>query len=78
MASLQLGKYSGGSSRRKVHGRSSGRSVAAVKRLLLRLRSSWRRRMARSRRAAVSVGYDLQSYYLNFDDGHGSSCHRRL
>ncbi|CAN6310860.1 unnamed protein product [Urochloa humidicola] len=82
MASLQLGnKYTGSSSsRRKVHGRSGGRSrsAAAVKRLLLKLRSTWSRRAARPRRAAVSFGYDLQSYSLNFDDGLYSSGHRRL
>ncbi|CAL4917100.1 unnamed protein product [Urochloa decumbens] len=75
MASLQLGQYTGGSSRRNVHGRSGGRSV---KRLLLKLRSTWRRRAARPRRAAVSFGYDIHSYYQNFDDGLCSSGHRRL
>ncbi|CAL4933686.1 unnamed protein product [Urochloa decumbens] len=79
MASMQLGKYTaGGSSRRKVHGRSGGRSTGAVKRLLLKLRSTWRRRAARPRRAAVSFGYDIHSYYQNFDDGLCSSGHRRL
>ena len=80
MASLQLGLYTGGSSRRRVHAsRSGGRSAAAVKQLLSRLRSTWRRRRAaRPRRAAPSFGYDLHSYSQNFDDGLASSGHRRL
>jgi hypothetical protein len=43
-----------------------------MKQLLRKLRSTWRRRRrsaARPRRAVVTFGYDLQSYYQNFDDG---------
>ena len=44
-----------------------------MKQLLRKLRSTWRRRRRsaeRPRRAVVrSFGYDLQSYYQNFDDG---------
>ncbi|CAN6299145.1 unnamed protein product [Urochloa humidicola] len=69
MASLQLGAYTGGSSRRRlVNARSGGRTAAAAKQLLSRLRSTWRR-------SAVSFVYDLQSYSRNFDDGLGSSGH---
>ncbi|CAN6304926.1 unnamed protein product [Urochloa humidicola] len=77
MASLQLGAYTGGSSRRRlVNARSGGRTAAAAKQLLSRLRSTWRRSAARpKRRAAVSFVYDLQSYSRNFDDGLGSSGH---
>ncbi|CAL4933688.1 unnamed protein product [Urochloa decumbens] len=74
-----LGAYTGGSSRRRAHARSGGRAAAAAaaKQLLSRLRFSWRRSAAArpKRRAAVSFGYDLQSYSLNFDDGLGSSGH---
>ncbi|AQK65161.1 uncharacterized protein [Zea mays] len=79
-ASLQ-GLYNGGSGLggRVVHARSGGRrSAAAVKRLLSRLRRSWRRRTARPRRTAVRFGYDLHSYYQNFDDGTASRAHHRL
>ncbi|KAF8672730.1 hypothetical protein HU200_049427 [Digitaria exilis] len=74
MASLKLGQgqhTGGGSSRRRVHARSGGRSAsAAAKQLLLRLRSAWRSGgAARPRRVAVSFGYDMQSYCQNFDDG---------
>ena len=74
MASLQLGLHTGGSGGwRRLHARSGGRpAAAAMKRLLRRLRSTWRRRRsaAPARRAAVrSFAYDLQSYYQNFDDG---------
>ncbi|KAF8723045.1 hypothetical protein HU200_022194 [Digitaria exilis] len=78
MASLKLGKYTGGGSRRSVHARSGGRSAsAAAKQLLLRkLRSTWRRGAARPRpSAAVRFGYDLHSYSQNFDDGLSSSGH---
>jgi hypothetical protein len=75
MATLQLGLHTGGGSRRRVDARSGGRSAAAVKQLLSRLRSTWRRS---PRRAAVSFGYDLQSYSQNFDDGLASSDRRRL
>ncbi|KAG0549253.1 hypothetical protein BDA96_01G239300 [Sorghum bicolor] len=76
MAASLLGLYSGGSG----HARSGGRrSAAAVKRLLSSLRRSWRRRAARPRRSAVRFGYDLHSYYQNFDDGIASySGHHRL
>ncbi|KAJ1295310.1 hypothetical protein BS78_01G214300 [Paspalum vaginatum] len=68
MASSLQGQNTGGSS--------SGRSAAAVKQLLSRLRCTWRRRATRLRRpAAVSFGYDLHSYSQNFDDGH---CRRPL
>ncbi|RLN17876.1 hypothetical protein C2845_PM02G12190 [Panicum miliaceum] len=84
MASLQLGLHTGGSGWRRLHARSGGRpaaAAAAVKQLLRRLRSTWRRRRrsaARPRRgAARSFGYDLQSYYQNFDDGLASSGGRR-
>uniref|UniRef100_K4AHH4 Uncharacterized protein n=1 Tax=Setaria italica TaxID=4555 RepID=K4AHH4_SETIT len=78
MPSLQLGLYTGGS-RRRFHARSGGLSAAAAaKQLLSRLRSTWRRRVVRPRRAAVRFGYDLQSYCHNFDDGLASSDHRRL
>ncbi|OEL14567.1 hypothetical protein BAE44_0024411 [Dichanthelium oligosanthes] len=76
MTSL-LDLYTGGrSSRRRVHASRSccGRSAAAVKQLLSRLRSTWTRRAARPRRrAAARFGYDLHSYYQNFDDGVISS-----
>jgi hypothetical protein len=78
MASLQLVPYTGGASRRRS---GCGRSAVAVKQLLSRLRSTWRRRRAAARprrRAKVSFGYDLQSYHQNFDDGLASSGHRRL
>jgi hypothetical protein len=81
MAASLLGLYSGGSGRcRRVHARSGGRrSAAAVKQLLSRLmRRSWRRRVARPRRTAVRFGYDLHSYYQNFDDSIASSGHHRL
>nr|CAB3494474.1 unnamed protein product [Digitaria exilis] len=77
-SSLQLGQHTGGgSSRRRAHGRSGGRSSSAVKQLLLRLRSAWRSGgTVRPRRAATRFGYDLQSYCQNFDDGGlGSSGH---
>ncbi|CAL4925343.1 unnamed protein product [Urochloa decumbens] len=75
MASQQLSVYASGSSRR-----SGGRPAAAVKQLLSRLRSTWRRRSAaRPGRAAVrSFGYDLPSYSQNFDDGLASSGHHSL
>nr|CAB3499437.1 unnamed protein product [Digitaria exilis] len=77
MASLQLGPYTGAGGRRKVHSRSCGRSAAAVKQLLSRLRSAWRRRAARPRprprRGSSRFAYDLQSYRQNFDDGLASS-----
>ncbi|CAN6299142.1 unnamed protein product [Urochloa humidicola] len=63
----QLGSYTAG---RMVRTRSGGRSAAAMKQLLSKLRSTWRRS---SGRPAASFGYDLQSYSLNFDDGLGSS-----
>jgi hypothetical protein len=44
-----------------------------VRRLLRRLRSSFRRSTVRPRRAAVRFGYDLHSYSQNFDDGVASS-----
>jgi len=74
MASLQLGLHTGGSGGwRRLHAR---------RQLLRRLRSTWRRRRrsaARPRGAAVrSFGYDLQSYYQNFDDGLASTGRRRL
>ncbi|KAJ1295311.1 hypothetical protein BS78_01G214400 [Paspalum vaginatum] len=78
MASSLQGQNTGGSSRRRVvraSGGRGGRSAAAVKQLLSRLRGTWRRRAMRPRRpATVSFGYDLHSYSLNFDDGH----HHRL
>ncbi|KAF8723042.1 hypothetical protein HU200_022191 [Digitaria exilis] len=65
--------------------RSGGRrssSAAAVKQLLSRLRSAWRRRAARPRprRGAARFAYDLQSYRQNFDDGlsSGRPPYRRL
>jgi len=74
MAASLLGLHtSGGSGRgRRIHARSGGRrrSAAAVKQLLSRLSRSWRRRAVRPRRTAVRFGYDLHSYYQNFDDGH--------
>jgi len=70
MAASLLGLYTSGSGQGgRVHGRSGGRSAAAVKQLLSRLRCSWRRRAARPRRSAVRFGYDLHSYSQNFDDG---------
>ena len=80
MAPSLLGLYTGGSGRgRRVHASSGGRrSAAAVKQLLSRLRRSWMRRVARPRRSAVRFGYDLHSYYQNFDDGIASSGHHRL
>ncbi|CAD6342355.1 unnamed protein product [Miscanthus lutarioriparius] len=80
MAASLLGLYSGGSGRcGRVRARSGGcRSAAAVKQLLSRLRRSWRRGAARPRRSAVRFGYDLHSYYQNFDDGIASSGHHRL
>jgi hypothetical protein len=48
-------------------------SAAPVRRLLRRLRSSFRRSTVRPRRAAVRFGYDLHSYSQNFDDGVASS-----
>ena len=80
MASLQLGRlHTGGSGWRRLHARSGGRPAAAVKQLLSRLRSTWRRRRAaRPRRAAASFVYDLHSYSQNFDDGLASSGRRRL
>ncbi|RCV42599.1 hypothetical protein SETIT_9G228500v2 [Setaria italica] len=58
---------------------SGGQSAAAVKQLLSRLRSTWRRRSAaRPRRQAVRFGYDLHSYSQNFDDGLASSSRHRL
>ncbi|GJM84759.1 hypothetical protein PR202_ga00461 [Eleusine coracana subsp. coracana] len=79
MASLQLNLHRGGG-RRRVHAKRSGgkavwQSATPVTKLLRRL---WRQGMARSRRAAVQFGYDLQSYCQNFDDGLGSDCHYRL
>ncbi|NP_001315265.1 uncharacterized protein LOC100278716 [Zea mays] len=76
-----LGPYTGGSGLggRLVHARSGGRRpAAAVKRLLSRLSRSWRRRAARPRRTAVRFGYDLHSYYQNFDDGSAPCAHHRL
>ena len=80
MAASLLGLYNGGSGRgRRVHARSgSRRSAAVVKQLLSRLSRSWRRRAVRPRRTAVRFGYDLHSYYQNFDDGIASSGHHRL
>ncbi|CAL4917101.1 unnamed protein product [Urochloa decumbens] len=79
MASSQLGSYTAGSGARKMvrTGSGGGRSAAAMKQLLSKLRSTWRRS---SGRPAASFGYDLQSYSLNFDDGHlGSSAgHHRF
>ncbi|WVZ59199.1 hypothetical protein U9M48_009385 [Paspalum notatum var. saurae] len=74
MASSSLqGQNTGGSSRRRAvraSTRAGGRSAAAVKQLLTRLRSTWRRRVTRPRRPALSFAYDLHSYSQNFDDGH--------
>jgi hypothetical protein len=81
MAASLLGLYSGGSGRYgRVRARSGGcRSAAAVKQLLSRLMRSWRRLVARPRRTTVRFGYDLHSYYQNFDDGIASySGHHRL
>jgi hypothetical protein len=80
MAASLLGLYTSRSSQGgTVHGRSGGRSAAAVKQLLSRLRCSWRRRAARPRRSAARFGYDLHSYSQNFDDGITSpSGHHRL
>jgi len=71
MAASLLGLYTTSSAQGgRVHARSGGRSAAAVKQLLSRLRCSWRRRTAaRPRRSAVRFGYDLHSYSQNFDDG---------
>ncbi|CAL4933684.1 unnamed protein product [Urochloa decumbens] len=79
MASSQLGSYTAGSGTRKmVRTRSGGQSAAAMKQLLSKLRSTWRRSSG-SGRPAASFGYDLQSYSLNFDDGLGSSAgHHRF
>jgi hypothetical protein len=79
-AAFLLGPYTGGSGLGgRVHARSGGRrSAAAVKRLLLRLRRSWRRRAVRPRRTAVRFGYDPHSYSQNFDDGTASCGHHRL
>jgi hypothetical protein len=75
MATQQLSLYASSGSRSG----GGGRSAAAVKQLLSRLRSTWRRRAARPRRPAVRFGYDLQSYSQNFDDGLSSfDGHRRL
>ncbi|CAL4933687.1 unnamed protein product [Urochloa decumbens] len=76
----QLSLYASGGSRRSGHVRTRGRSAAAVKQLLSRLRSTWRRRSAEQpRRAGVrSFGYDLHSYSQNFDDGLASSGHHSL
>ena len=82
MAASLVVLYTGGSGRCGrvvVHARrGGGRSAAAVKQLLSRLRRSWRRGAARPRRSAVRFGYDLHSYYQNFDDGIASSGHHRL
>nr|CAB3499431.1 unnamed protein product [Digitaria exilis] len=52
-------------------------AAAAPKQLLSKLRSTWRRGVARPRPvAAVRFGYDLHSYSQNFDDGLSSSGHR--
>jgi hypothetical protein len=78
MAASLMGLYTGGN-RRRVDGRSGGRSAAAAaaKQLLSRLRSTWRRGAGRPRRPAVkSFRYDLQSYSQNFDDGLAFSGHR--
>ncbi|GJN20809.1 hypothetical protein PR202_gb08232 [Eleusine coracana subsp. coracana] len=76
-----LGLYSG--SRRRVQATSSGagvrRPAVPVKELLMRLRSTWRRSVARPRKkAAVSFMYDLHSYSLNFDDGVVGSGNRHV
>jgi hypothetical protein len=57
MAASLLGLYSGGSGRcGRVHARSGGRrSAAAVKKLLSRLRRSWRRRAAEANSGQVWV-----------------------
>ncbi|EER91501.2 hypothetical protein BDA96_01G239800 [Sorghum bicolor] len=67
MTSLLI-SLTGGSSRGDARN-GSPRSPAGVKQLLSRLRCSWRRRAAQPRRSAVRFGYDLHSYYQNFDDG---------
>ena len=72
MAASLLGLYNGGSGQ---CGRVRAR--CGVKQLLSRLRRSWRRGAARPRRSAVRFGYDLHSYYQNFDDGIASSGHHR-
>ncbi|CAN6317168.1 unnamed protein product [Urochloa humidicola] len=64
MASLKLGQYTGGSSRRKVHGRSGARSAVAVKRLLLKLRSTC---VVEAGSGELRVRHP--SYSRNFDDG---------
>ncbi|WVZ59188.1 hypothetical protein U9M48_009375 [Paspalum notatum var. saurae] len=72
-SSLQGQSTGGSSSRRRVvraNTRAGGRSAAAVKQLLSRLRCTWRRRATRPRRPALSFAYDLHSYSQNFDGGH--------
>ncbi|WVZ59200.1 hypothetical protein U9M48_009386 [Paspalum notatum var. saurae] len=73
-SSLQGQNTGGGGSRRRVvraSTRAGGRSsTAAVKQLLSKLRRTWRRRVTRPRRPALSFSYDPHSYSQNFDDGH--------
>jgi hypothetical protein len=74
MASSLLARYRSGGRGSRAHAKRSGgkaawRSAAPVRKLLRRL---WRRGTARPRRAAVRFGYDLHSYYQNFDDGLAS------
>jgi len=40
-----------------------------VRQMVLKLRSQWRRKLKKLRRNQARFGYDLESYFQNFDDG---------
>jgi hypothetical protein len=54
----------------RTAGGAAWQASAPVRQLFWRVRSSWKNAMTRRPRAgAPRFGYDLQSYYLNFDEG---------
>ena len=40
-----------------------------MRQMVLKLRSQWRRKLKKLRRSQARFGYDLESYFQNFDDG---------
>jgi hypothetical protein len=52
-------------------GKTAWRAPAPVRQLFWRMRSSWKNAVMRRPSGGVPrFSYDLQSYSLNFDDGH--------
>lgn len=45
-----------------------------MRKIVLKLRSQWRRNVKKLRRNQTRFGYDLESYFQNFDDGLQDHC----